>query len=121
VYAGFKRACGASPVLRSAVDTDTATFHLRTTGRLPSDFQKQHGLNYMMEELTVMTLEGRDLPGLKLYPGDELACFQAVRLNQVPKAPRGLELQQFAHFNIRRRKGADAKETEGAARVRSYP
>jgi tRNA-dependent cyclodipeptide synthase len=99
----FKRAHDIlSPVLRDAVKSDTEGF-LRRQGREPTDMERKHGRDYLIEEVAVNTLQARELSSLKLYPGDELLCLSVVRRGLVPDAPRGLEREQFAKVKFHTR------------------
>jgi tRNA-dependent cyclodipeptide synthase len=100
--AGFQRAHHLSPVLRGAVDDDIKEFYRRKE-RAPSLIEAEHSRNYLIEELAVISLQARELPSVKLYPGDELRCLHVVRHGLVPEAPRGLEREQFARIKIETR------------------
>lgn len=100
--AGFERAHAVSPVLRQAVQDDIAEFY-RRKGHAPSLIESEHSRNYLIEELAVITLQARDLPSLKLYPGGELRCLNVVRRKLVTEAPAGLEREQFAQIKIETR------------------
>jgi hypothetical protein len=54
----------------------------------------------------VITLQARELPCVKLYPGDELACLNLVRRGLVAAAPCGLEREQFAKVKFETRRDA---------------
>jgi tRNA-dependent cyclodipeptide synthase len=100
--AGFVRAHEVSPVLREAVHDDIMEFY-RRKDRAPSLIEAENSRNYLIEELAVICLQARDLPSVKLYPGDELRCLNVVRHLLVPEAPRGLEREQFARIKIETR------------------
>ena len=87
---------------RKAVHDDILEFHRRKQRR-PSLIECEHGRNYLIEELTVITLQARALPSVKLYPGDELRCLNVVRHGLVAEAPHGLEREQFAQIKIETR------------------
>jgi hypothetical protein len=99
---GFNRAYQSSPILRQAVESDVDGF-FRRQGRQPTTTDRQHSHDYLIEELAVSTLQGRALPSLKLYPGDELLCMNVVRRGLVAEGPRGLEREQFAKVKFHAR------------------
>ena len=109
VLYGFRRACAESPTLRAAIESDVEGF-FRRQQRTPTDTDRQHSRDYLIEELTVATLQSRSLPGLKLYPGDDLLCLSTVRRGMIPEAPRGLEREQFAKVRFHMRGNSAAKE-----------
>jgi hypothetical protein len=75
----------------------------------------------LLEELAVLTLQARELPGVRIYPGDQLASMQVVSHGLVPQAPRGLELEQFAEINLRSRRTIEAEATGFRSPVRGHP
>jgi tRNA-dependent cyclodipeptide synthase len=97
--AGFERAHELNPVLRDAVHHDAMGFY-RRKAYPPSLTELEHSRNYLVEELTVITLQARTLPSVKLYPGEELSCLRVVRQGLVAEAPRGLEREQFARIRF---------------------
>jgi tRNA-dependent cyclodipeptide synthase len=109
--AGFERAYAVNPVLREAVQNDAMDFYRRKS-RPPTLAQLEHSRNYLIEELAVITIQARELPSVKIYPGDELSCLHVVRLGLVAEAPRGLEREQFARITLKAR--ALAAETHYA-------
>lgn len=90
----FQKAYGLSKTLQNAVDEDINDFYRRKM-RTPTPREYQGSLDYFIEELAVITIQAREIPSLKLYPGDELKCFYVVRHGLVVEAPRGLEKEQF--------------------------
>ena len=104
---GFQRAYETSSVFRQSVETDIDGF-FRRQGRIPSDSDRRHSRDYLIEEVAVITLQARALASLKLYPGDELACLNVVRRGLVAEAPRGLEREQFAKMRFHERGHAAA-------------
>lgn len=102
--AGFQRAHAINEVLREAVYDDVMEFHRRKDSK-PSLAELEGGKNYLIEELAVITLQARELPCVKIYPGDELRCLNVVRNGLIAEAPKGLELEQFAKIKIEKRAG----------------
>lgn len=107
--ADIQHAYALNAVLHEAVHNDIMEFYRRKQ-RDPSQMEYEHSKNYLLEEIAVACLQGRELPSTKIYPGDELLCMNVVRHNLVPEAPKGLEYEQFAKvkFKIRHRKFASA-------------
>ena len=100
--AGFEHAYAVNPVLREAVQNDAMNFY-RRKAEPPTLRQLEHSRNYLIEELAVITLQARELPSIKIYPGDELSCLHVVRHGLVTEAPRGLEHEQFARITFKAR------------------
>jgi len=109
VLDGFRRAYTHNSALREAVESDIDGF-FRRQQRNPSETDRRHSRNYLIEELTVATLQSRSLAGLKLYPGDDLLCLSAVRHGTIAEAPRGLEHEQFAKVRFHTRGNSAAAE-----------
>ena len=99
---GFQKAYETNPLLKDAIHDDVMEFY-RRKGRVPSTREHEGSRNYFIEELAVITLQARELPSLKIYPGDELRCLNVVRSGLVPDAPRGLELEQYAKIKFEAR------------------
>jgi tRNA-dependent cyclodipeptide synthase len=99
VLAGFQRAHEIDAGFREAIDRDANKFYQRKM-IVPSLMELEHARNYLIEEVAVMTLQARELPSLKLYPGSELSCLKIVRNGKVPSAPKGLEREQFARVKF---------------------
>ncbi len=99
VLTGFHRAHEIDDGFREVVDRDARKFYQRKSID-PSLLELEHAKNYLIEEVAVMTLQARELPSLKLYPGSELLCLKAVRNGKVPSAPKGLEREQFARVKF---------------------
>ncbi len=97
-----QRAHETSVVLRDAICRDTEEF-FRRQGSEPTEADRKYGRDYLLEEVAVLTLQARDRPSLKLYPGNELECLSVVRRGLVPEAPRGLEREQFAKVKFHTR------------------
>jgi tRNA-dependent cyclodipeptide synthase len=99
----YRYAHGVSNILRETVHDDVMGFYRRKQCE-PSLLELEHGKNFLLEELAVLTLQARELPGLRIYPGDELFCLNVVRTGQVPEAPAGVELEQFVKIKFKKRK-----------------
>jgi tRNA-dependent cyclodipeptide synthase len=109
VLDGFYQAYARSPALRAAIESDIEGFFCRQQ-RTPTEIDRQHSRDYLIEELAVATLQSRSLVSLKLYPGDDLLCLEAVRRGMIPEAPRGLEREQFSKIRFHTRGVSAAKE-----------
>jgi len=59
--------------LRHAIEIDVDEF-FRRQGREPTETERKHGRDYLLEEVAVLTLQTRGSGQLKLYPGNELQC-----------------------------------------------
>ena len=114
----FNRAEADSPVLRAALAADLDAF-FRRKGHPPDENELKHAKQFLMEELVVLTLQAREMPSVRLYPGKQLRCMQAVAGGLVPEAPRGLECEQFAKVTLRSRVELDTKAAL-ATRPRSF-
>jgi tRNA-dependent cyclodipeptide synthase len=104
---GFHDAYATNPTLREAVQKDIDDFYRRKT-QIPSTWEQDCSRNYLLEELAVICLQARALPSVKIYPGDELACMNAVRRLLVPEAPAGIEYEQFAKIKFQMRSAASS-------------
>ncbi|MGB9154832.1 MAG: tRNA-dependent cyclodipeptide synthase [Alphaproteobacteria bacterium] len=98
----FWNAYNINPVLKNAVHDDIMDFY-RRKGCEPSSREYEGSRDYFIEELAVSCLQGRELPSVKIYPGDELRCFHIVRNGLIPEAPHGLENEQFAKIKFGKR------------------
>ncbi|MDE1900954.1 MAG: tRNA-dependent cyclodipeptide synthase [Alphaproteobacteria bacterium] len=98
----FQRAHELNDVLREAVHDDAMEFYRRKQ-QTPSLLEQEKSKDFMTEELAVLTLQARALPGVRLYPGEELRCLNVVRAGLVPEAPMGLENEQFAKVKFDKR------------------
>jgi tRNA-dependent cyclodipeptide synthase len=107
VLDSFQSAYRTSRVFRDAVENDVDRF-VRRLGRESMPTERQHSRDFLIEEVAVLTLQARELPGLRIYPGDQLACMDVVSRGLVPDAPRGLEREQFAEVNLRTRASLEA-------------
>jgi tRNA-dependent cyclodipeptide synthase len=118
VFDGVSRAYATTAVLREAIESDVSGF-FRRLGREPTEIERQSGRDYLVEEVAVMILQARELPGLRIYPGEQLACLDVVRRGLVPEAPRGLEQEQFARVRFHTR--GPSASGEVCARALSVP
>ena len=100
--AGFEQAYDQNEILRAAVMQDVMEFH-RRKNTVPTTAEVKAGRDYLIEELAVITLQARELPSLKIYPGDELACFRFVRQGPREGIPSGLGNEQFAKIKFEKR------------------
>jgi len=95
----FQNACEANSILNDAIHSDVMDFYRRHQ-KLPTEKEYEGSRNYFIEELAVITLQARALPSLRIYPGDELRCFQVVRSGLVPEAPKGLAREQYGKIKF---------------------
>jgi tRNA-dependent cyclodipeptide synthase len=102
VLAGFQRAHETNHVLREAVHNDAMEFYRRRQQE-PSLLELEKSKAFMVEEMAVITLQARELPSVKIYPGEELKCLHVVRHGLVPEAPTGLEREQFAKIKFEKK------------------
>jgi tRNA-dependent cyclodipeptide synthase len=102
VLEGFQYAAAVNSTLNSAIENDVDMFCRRQNETMTAT-GRQHSRDFLIEELAVMTLQARELPHLRMYPGEQLDCVHAVRTGLIPEAPRGLEREQFARLDIRTR------------------
>ena len=113
VLTGFERAYNVSPVFRGAVQEDIDEF-FRRQGREASAREHTGSRDYLIEETAVITLQARELPSLKLYPGSELKCLHVVRAGLIPEAPRGLDQERFARVQFETRRPTMSAGNEAA-------
>jgi tRNA-dependent cyclodipeptide synthase len=100
--AAFENAYEHNDVFRSAVERDIDHFYGRKNNQ-GQEGGRGHSKNFLIEEVAVITLQARELPSLKIYPGDELNCLSVVRLGLVENAPMGLEQEQYAKIKFETR------------------
>jgi len=104
----------ADDKLRAAIDQDAAAFVARQTAKglgVPVEQSRR----YLLEELAAITLQARSYPGVRIYPGPELASFHAVAGGLVPDAPRGLERQYHTAIDFKRRASARLSSSSNGA------
>lgn len=99
VVAGFQRAYDINFALREAVEHDVDGFYRRRSAK-PSALAREHSKNFLLEEVAVICLQARELPSLRVYPGEQLMCLRAVSGGLVPEAPAGIEREQFARVKL---------------------
>jgi tRNA-dependent cyclodipeptide synthase len=108
VYGAYSRLAESDPALRAAVKADVEGFlarQARRGGRPVQDENEARAASraYLLEELSAITLQGRDERSARIYPGPELASFKAVRAGEVKGAPPGLDRDYYVHVNLERR------------------
>jgi tRNA-dependent cyclodipeptide synthase len=108
-FDGVSRAYAAGTVLRDAIENDVSGFFQRQ-GREPTEIERQYSRDYLVEEVAVMILQARELPSLRIYPGEQLACLDVVRRGLVAETPRGLDREQFAKVRFHTRGASAGKE-----------
>jgi len=99
---GFKNAYDHNDVFRSAVERDVDHFYGRKNNK-GHETGRVHSKDFLIEEVAVITLQARELPSVKIYPGDELNCLNVVRRGLVEGAPMGLEQEQYAKIKFETR------------------
>jgi hypothetical protein len=95
----FENAYDHNDVFRSAIERDVDHFYGRKNNR-DNEAGRIHSKDFLIEEVAVITLQARELPSLKIYPGDELDCLHVVRQGLVSNAPKGLENEQYAKIKF---------------------
>jgi len=100
--AQFRNCFHNQPIFKEAVIEDSMEFY-RRKGLPPTAKQVAHAIDYILEEVAVMTLQGRGMATVKLYPGEDLKCLNLLRNSLVADAPKGLEREQFAKIKFDRR------------------
>jgi tRNA-dependent cyclodipeptide synthase len=103
----FRRISHDSALLAEAIKSDVEEFYRRLT-RAPTNAEREHSRNFLIEELTVITLQARGVSGIRIYPGDQLHSMQVVSRGLIPGAPLGNEQEQFAEINLRSRSSIEA-------------
>lgn len=99
VHAQFKQAARENTQLAAAISADAARFIARQPTPLPDASARSTA--YVLEELAVITLHARAVPGARLYPSPNIESLALVEAGLVPQAPKGLERQQRIHLSIR--------------------
>lgn len=79
--------------------------HNKTIDQLPHE-TVQKSLNYIIEELAVYSIIFNQYPSTKIYPGNDLNCFTAIRESQIPDIPPGIPNSEFVGLKI----WSDSKE-----------
>ncbi|MGE0279077.1 MAG: tRNA-dependent cyclodipeptide synthase [Rhizobiaceae bacterium] len=108
VHQAYGRLAQSNAVLSGAVVADIDGFIARQVkhGESIADTSAVRAASraYLLEELAVITLQGRAQASARIYPGPELASFRAIRSSRVTDAPAGLERDYYVHVNLERRK-----------------
>jgi tRNA-dependent cyclodipeptide synthase len=107
VQGAYSRLAASDPVLSAAVERDIDDFIVRQSRRrLLADETAARATSraYLIEELAVITLQGSAERSARIYPGPELASFNAVRQGRVQGAPPGLDRDYYVQVNLERRK-----------------
>ncbi|MDR3425236.1 MAG: tRNA-dependent cyclodipeptide synthase [Alphaproteobacteria bacterium] len=108
--AGFQSAYDSNSVLKNALQNDIMAFY-RRRNRPATEKEFAGSLNFFIEELAVITIQTRELPGVKFYPGYEPHSFKIVKSGLVPEAPSGLNKEQFARLKFQSRPNNRPKTT----------
>lgn len=109
VHGAYTRLAQSDAVLSAAIAADIDGFTARREKHAviaDAEAIRTASQAYLLEELAVITLQGRQQSSARLYPGPELASFHAVRSGRVAGAPVGLERDCYVHVNLERRKAA---------------
>jgi tRNA-dependent cyclodipeptide synthase len=108
VHAAYGRLAQTDAVLSTAIAADIDGFIARQVkhggGLTDMSAVRAASRAYLIEELAVITLQGRAQVSARIYPGPELASFRAIRSGRVIGAPTGLERDYYARVNLDRRK-----------------
>ncbi len=104
ILAWFKQAAKENAQLRDAIKADVNRFLARQTTVRPDCAARSEA--YILEELALFALYGREQVGARLYPSKNLESFKLVEALKIPGAPRGMENQQRVALEIRSRKPA---------------
>ena len=99
----------ADGLLGQAIDRDAARFVERQTAKGQAANIDQCRA-YLLEELAAITLQAREYPGVRVYPGPALECFRVVAAGLVADAPCGLERQYHTAIDFKRRRPAPSPE-----------
>ncbi len=102
VHHKFVSLYNSSSVFHDAVESDIMNFYRRANNRC-HESERQHSRDFLIEEVAVITLQARELPSVKIYPGEELNCLNVVRRGLVEDAPTGLEREQYAKIKFETR------------------
>jgi tRNA-dependent cyclodipeptide synthase len=98
----FHEAYQTNNCLKDAVHEDIMVFS-RRRNRPPTQIEYNCSRDFFIEEVAVITLQARELPSLRIYPGDELSSLRAVRQGLIAEVPKGSELEQFGKIRLERR------------------
>ena len=115
-HTAFEAAVISNPKLAAAVDADISTYanRLRNRGEDIPEAWSETCRNYLIEELTGITLQARDTATAggyrttRVYPSDEPQSSRLVRANEINEAPHGLSNEYYTAININHRKTAVA-------------
>jgi tRNA-dependent cyclodipeptide synthase len=101
----YARLASSDPVLSRAIAADVEGFIERREkkGLLNAGVARATSRAYLLEELSVITLQGAAERSARIYPGPQLECFKVVRDGQVPDAPAGLGRDYYVHINLERK------------------
>jgi tRNA-dependent cyclodipeptide synthase len=112
ILGAYSRLAKTNPVLRPAVSADIDGFLARQARRgEPVGDQnpvRAASRDYLLEELAVITLQGRAERSARIYPGPELASFKALRAGSVDGSPAGLERDYYVHVTYLQRRRSPA-------------
>ncbi len=107
----FKHAFKNNVFFHDAVREDAETF-CRRQNRLITGEMLRRSIDFLIEEVAVLSLQAMETKSVRLYPGEELACMQVVRRGLVPEAPNWLQNEQFAKIRLKVRNSFKAVHHE---------
>ena len=92
---GFRLRYADNSLLREMIEADVDQFFVRRDIQ-PTMRQRAHARDFILEEMAVLSLQGSQMPAVRLYPGNQLNSMRVLRQGLIPGVPEGLEKQQFA-------------------------
>lgn len=108
ILAAYSRLAETDAALHTAVIDDIEGFLARQArrGEPVGDQNRIRAASraYLLEELAVITLQGREERSARIYPGPELLSFKALRAGKVDGAPPGLDRDYYVNVNLERRR-----------------
>lgn len=97
---------------QAAIAQDTQDYLHRNKDTIKGDDSFLHhrkSLDYVMEEIVVYTLIGREMKSARIYPGQDLESFKYMRQPHIPAHLKGLNQSPHVHLSFQR-KASVAKE-----------
>jgi tRNA-dependent cyclodipeptide synthase len=114
IHGAFQKLYSDDRMFRAAVSADTAEFQRRAKRDNVCEAEAKrwakHSADFLVDEITVFTLEARLQPSVTLYPGAELQVARVVRSGQVSAAPSGLARARWGRIKFDRRRDAPPAE-----------
>ena len=117
VHRAYSRLAEADAVLSAAMAADIDGFIARQVRQgaaiAGASTMRAASRAYLLEELAIITLQGCEQSSARIYPGPELASFNAIRGGRVADAPAGLERDYYVRINLERRKALELRLQPG--------